>query len=202
MLNINNNKTSGISLSAGKHTRRGFTLLELLIVIAILAVLSTVVILVLNPGEYLAQARDSQRISDLSTLNSAIALDLTSSASIGTCVGYAVCTGGTTADKANGDTDLCGAISSSTLVGGTGWVPINFSALPGGSPIAREPIDPSNNSSYHYAYRCNAAANTYELDAILESAKYKAGSTANDLGAKDGGNSPNYEIGTDLTLIN
>ncbi len=180
---------------------KGFTLLELLIVIAILAVLTTVVILVLNPGEYLAQARDSQRISDLSTLNSAIALYLTSSTSIGSCAATPVCTGGTTSSTANGDTTLCGSISASTAIGGTGWVPIAFSGLPGGSPIAREPIDPSNNNSYHYAYMCSAAANTYELDAILESAKYRAGGT-NDLGAKDGGNSPNYEIGTDLTLIN
>ena len=51
---------------------KGFTLLELLIVIGILAILAGVVVLVLNPAELLRQARDSQRISDLSTMRSAI----------------------------------------------------------------------------------------------------------------------------------
>src|SRR3989344_8684487 len=56
---------------------KGFTLIELLIVIAILAVLSTAVVLVLNPAELLKQGRDSTRISDLASINSAIALYLT-----------------------------------------------------------------------------------------------------------------------------
>jgi len=57
--------------------KKGFTLIELLVVIAIIAVLSVVVILSLNPAELLRQARDSNRISDMATLKSAIALYLT-----------------------------------------------------------------------------------------------------------------------------
>ena len=57
--------------------KRGFTLLELIIVIAILAVLAVAVVIVLNPAEVLAKARDSNRLSDLSALKSAIALYLT-----------------------------------------------------------------------------------------------------------------------------
>ena len=56
--------------------KKGFTLIELLIVIAILAILATTVVLVLNPAQILAQARDAQRISDLSSIKSAIALYL------------------------------------------------------------------------------------------------------------------------------
>ena len=63
--------------------QRGFTLVELLIVIAILAVLSVTVVVVLNPAELLKQARDSTRISDLASINSAIALYLTDIASPG-----------------------------------------------------------------------------------------------------------------------
>ncbi|MDD4931709.1 MAG: prepilin-type N-terminal cleavage/methylation domain-containing protein, partial [Candidatus Colwellbacteria bacterium] len=51
-----------------------FTLVELLIVIAILAVLAAAVVVVLNPAELLAQARDSQRSTDLRTLKDAIDL--------------------------------------------------------------------------------------------------------------------------------
>jgi prepilin-type N-terminal cleavage/methylation domain-containing protein len=56
--------------------KAGFTLIELLVVIAIIAVLSVVVILSLNPAELLRQARDSNRISDMATLKSAISLYL------------------------------------------------------------------------------------------------------------------------------
>ncbi|MCL4392125.1 prepilin-type N-terminal cleavage/methylation domain-containing protein [Patescibacteria group bacterium] len=54
--------------------RRGFTLIELLIVVALLSVLATAVILIINPAELLAQGRDALRISDLATLNSTLAL--------------------------------------------------------------------------------------------------------------------------------
>ncbi len=60
-----------------KNKSSGFTLLELLIVIAILAILSVALVLVLNPAETLKKARDSQRISDLSTIKTAIGLYMT-----------------------------------------------------------------------------------------------------------------------------
>jgi prepilin-type N-terminal cleavage/methylation domain-containing protein len=55
-------------------SRRGFTLIELLVVIAIIAILAVVVVLTLNPAQLLASGRDSSRISDMSSLNSAINL--------------------------------------------------------------------------------------------------------------------------------
>lgn len=57
--------------------KRGFTLLELLIVIAIIAILSVIIIFVLNPAETLKKARDTQRMSDLNTLKTALGLYLT-----------------------------------------------------------------------------------------------------------------------------
>ena len=53
---------------------RGFTLIELLVVIAIIAILAVVVVLTLNPAEMMREARDSNRLSDLATLQSAINL--------------------------------------------------------------------------------------------------------------------------------
>lgn len=61
--------------------KRGFTLLELLIVVAILAILGAVTLFVLNPAETLKKTRDSQRITDLGTIKSALALYLTSTSS-------------------------------------------------------------------------------------------------------------------------
>src|SRR5271156_6624921 len=60
-----------------RKNKKGFTLIELLVVIAIIAILSVVVILTLNPAELLRQSRDSDRISDLCTLRTALALYLT-----------------------------------------------------------------------------------------------------------------------------
>jgi len=69
-----------------KKLNKGFTLIELLVVIAIIAILAVVVILTLNPAQLLAQARDSNRTSDMATLKSAISLYLAdvSSTYIGT----------------------------------------------------------------------------------------------------------------------
>lgn len=59
-----------------KKMKKGFTLIELLIVIGILAILATTVVLVLNPAQILAESRDTQRVSDLGTVNSALGLYL------------------------------------------------------------------------------------------------------------------------------
>jgi type II secretory pathway pseudopilin PulG len=53
--------------------RSAFTLIELLVVIAITEILSVVVMLTLNPAELLRQSRDSTRIADMGTLNTAVA---------------------------------------------------------------------------------------------------------------------------------
>ncbi|MDD4784507.1 MAG: prepilin-type N-terminal cleavage/methylation domain-containing protein, partial [Candidatus Pacebacteria bacterium] len=45
-----------------------FTLVELMIVIAILAILSAIVIFALNPSELFKKSRDSRRITDIQTL--------------------------------------------------------------------------------------------------------------------------------------
>ena len=73
--------------------KRGFTLIELVIVIAILAILAAVVILSINPAQLLAQARDSQRLSDLTSIKAAIALYLATASNATTYYGYATGTG-------------------------------------------------------------------------------------------------------------
>lgn len=69
-----------ISLTNIKEKRdAGFTLLELLIVIAIIAILSIALVFMLNPAETLKKARDAQRISDLKTVKTALGIMLTAS---------------------------------------------------------------------------------------------------------------------------
>ena len=54
------------------RSQKSFTLIELLIVIGILAVLVAAIVVVLNPAQLLAQARDGKRQQDLSALNQAL----------------------------------------------------------------------------------------------------------------------------------
>ncbi len=56
--------------STGKSS--GFTLLELMIVMAIIGILSTVLMVAVNPGRQLAKARDTQRQTDVVAVMSAI----------------------------------------------------------------------------------------------------------------------------------
>ncbi|GEM_PF-6879797 len=50
----------------------GFTLLELLIVIGILAIVGTVIVMILNPSEIFKQSRDTLRTTDLKAIDTAI----------------------------------------------------------------------------------------------------------------------------------
>jgi len=62
-----------MKLSNQKLQKKSFTLVELMIVIAILAILSAIVIFALNPAEMFRKNRDARRMTDLQSLNKAIA---------------------------------------------------------------------------------------------------------------------------------
>lgn len=57
-----------------KH--KGFTLIEILIVIGIIAVLASIVIVAINPARQFAQARNTERTSNVSTILNALGQDL------------------------------------------------------------------------------------------------------------------------------
>jgi len=52
--------------------KKGFTLLEILLVVAALGILAGIVILAINPGKQLGDTRDSQRAADVNTIINAI----------------------------------------------------------------------------------------------------------------------------------
>ena len=65
--------------------KKGFTLIEILVVIGIIAVLAGVVIVALNPARQFAQARNTQRTSNVSTILDAIGQNIADNRGIFTC---------------------------------------------------------------------------------------------------------------------
>jgi len=54
------------------HARRGFTLIEILLVVAAIAILAGIVILAINPTKQLGETRDAQRRADVTTILNAV----------------------------------------------------------------------------------------------------------------------------------
>ena len=203
-----------MSTASKQKMRGGFTLLELLIVITILAILTLVVVLFINPVEMLKKSRDVQRMSDMATLNSAINLFLQDHAtSTLSYWGDSAVSGTTNGINSNvkvstplgtAGIGAYGSSSTPTISDGTGWIKIDFGSVLSGPPISKLPIDPINASStapnfYRYAFKAN---NTFEIDATLESDAYGTGSADDNKSAKDGGNNATrYEAGTDLKIL-
>jgi prepilin-type N-terminal cleavage/methylation domain-containing protein len=70
-MNLKKLNKKGGSASASRR-QDGFTLIEILVVIGIIAVLVTIVLVAINPARQFAQARDTQRNSNVNALLNAI----------------------------------------------------------------------------------------------------------------------------------
>jgi prepilin-type N-terminal cleavage/methylation domain-containing protein len=183
------------SPSFQSSSRSAFTLIELLVVIAIIAILAVVVVITLNPAELLRQSRDSNRLSDMATLQSAINLYNTdqssaSNFSLGSSsVTYisipdptATTTAGTDCSGLgfpSGGSFHCAASSTYRNINGTGWIPVNLTNISSGAPIGNLPIDPINTTSTNFYYTYQTNGTTFKLRAVPESSKYLAAAGTN-----------------------
>ena len=171
---------------------QGFTLVELLVVIAIIAILAAVVVLIINPIELTRRGRDAARLSDLASLQSAINVAVQESTQSG--VVAVLC-----ADPASPDYPCTGQSNTGTRSSdGTGWVKVNLTAAKGSVSVPTLPADPVNSTAQHYTY-C-AADDAWEINTVLESDQQK-GKMTTDGGDENDEGSAKYEVGSNLKLI-
>lgn len=141
MKNLKKNEGPAMSLS------NGFTLIEILVVIGIIALLATIVIVAINPARQFAQARNTQRESNVSTILNAIGQNLADNK--GVALSAATCAGIGTAP----DTTLRQI--------GTGGV--NLTCLvPTYIPTAL-PMDPTNGTAADTKYTITYDGIRYEI---------------------------------------
>ena len=183
-----NNKFNSFSKGAVQKNK-GFTLVELLVVIAIVAILAAVVVLIINPLELTRRGRDAARLSDLSNLQNAINVAVQEATNSGESI---LCAG---------DNYPCNedSVAGSRASDGTGWVLVNLGGNASVS-VPTLPVDPTNNATYHYTYCADDDA--WEINAVLESDQQrpKMAADGGDQNATD--TTGRFEVGSNLTLIN
>jgi len=191
--------------------RSAFTLIEILIVIGVLVAITTAVIVILNPAELIARARDARRLTETNALKQAITLaaptDWDGPNYQNSCAGEATPRIFVSVPSDNGETPPAPPPGWTTYaqvtrenlrnVDGTGWVPLDFT--PQGEvgvklPISALPVDPVNTfaSGHYYVYVCGSSG--YEITESLQSSRYTQI-------AQEGGDDPTvFEIGTNLSI--
>ena len=183
--------------------KKGFTILEILIVIFLIGVFSAILFFAFNSLDVIKKARDSRRINDLQVLNSAIQILLNQNPDV--FLGNENLIYLSLPDN-NSNCSFylsklpplylsfsyrCVTSDNLRKINGQGWLPFNFSNLLLG--ISSLPIDPLNNADYFYSYITKG--NKYKLTAKMESENFSLAML------DDGGIEPLlYEVGSDLKI--
>ena len=203
--------------SLKRNFQKGFTLIELIITLAILGLLSVILLLILNPAEVAKQGHDAARLADLTSINKALnvyqvevsfgsfgtstivytsLLDATATSSAGT-----TCSSMNLPTLPSGYTYHCSSVANGRRIDGTGWIPVNLTSIPSGPPISAWAVDPVNSTSSRTYYTYSVVGNSWHLAGPLEALKYKMGGDK-DAVSVDGGLYPDlFEKGVTLNLI-
>ena len=142
--------------------QKAFTLLEVLLVIAILVILAGIVIIFIDPSSHLANTRNAKRKSDINAIYSATNQYLIDKGTIPTTIGTA-------------PLEICRAGASSC----TGMVDLSVLSNDG-TYLLSMPIDPLSTSTYgtgYYIYKTSTnrpvvLASAAELGQVIEIGRY------------------------------
>jgi len=131
-----------------KRNKKGFTLIELFFVVAVIGFLVTIIMVTLSNTQ--RKARDSRRKADLTQIQKALETYYYDTPGQGNYPGETWC------DSSKGS---CGGACP---CGGDDWSAISgiWTGLVGNKILGRLPKDPINNSTYYYWYEpdCNQGA--------------------------------------------
>jgi len=181
---------------------KGFTIIEILIVLVLVSVLATILFFTFNTIDIIKRSRDGKRLNDIQALNSAIQLLLNQNPEINLGIDNVIYL---SLPDSNSNCSSypnlppifspfsyrCSPTSTFRKTDGSGWLPLNFSSSL--FSFSSLPIDPLNNSDYFYAYL--KRGNKYKLTARMESEAFGYQMI------NDGGIEPLlYELGNDLNL--
>jgi len=101
--------------------QKGFTLVEILIVVSLIAILAVVALITINPAEAQRRARDTQRLKDVSSMQSIMEQYLSDNPTTASSTNVT--------SSANGGTNDCA----------TGWIGINLCAY--ANTLPRDPVN-------------------------------------------------------------
>lgn len=152
------------------NNRRGFTLIELTVVIGIIGVLASVVLASMAPAR--EKARDARRLQDMKAIQTALEL-------------YYQTNGSYPPFRARTSAANCGQSS--------GWCVLETALAPFISPLPRDPLGPHNTYVYYYDSNTGDNYQSYGLMMRPES-PMNAGIASSDGGYS--GYSVFYEIGS------
>ncbi|MFA6492849.1 MAG: hypothetical protein WCV58_01780 [Patescibacteria group bacterium] len=168
-----------------KGQRGGFSFIQILIILALIAMLGGAIIYILKPSKVLEKSRDAKRFADIKELSMAVNQYLADKHDFQGLVGpYSSIDTGFFDDATREKIDS------------KGWIPLDFTIISTGASFNSLPIDPLNNSTYNYRLGVSVNNKTYEFNCVFERPENITKHST------DGGNDPNvYELGTDLTIL-
>jgi prepilin-type N-terminal cleavage/methylation domain-containing protein len=186
-----------------KNKNRGFTLVELVITLAIIFILFSLFINIFNIKDIFEKTRDTKRINDINFLNNLINNVIIENTDIylgeenkiyislpdnsTSCLNYNL------PSIKSSYYYQCQNLDDYKKINGNGWIPINFSLFKN-IKIDFLPVDPLNNKDFFYSYQIKNKR--FKLTAKLENENnlFKM--------SLDGGNNLTlYEIGSDLNIF-